>query len=792
MQWQAKWIWAKEHSETANCYIYARREIDLPAVSDAVLSIACCSEYRLFVNGQCVGRGDARSGPSFFMYDQYDVKRFLRPGCNVVGAICYNYGVDTLQVPCRPGGLLLQIDVPNSPEPILVSNNHWRVKLACDWDFDSMRMSSSIGFQEIYDSHAKPVGWNVVSFDDRLWEEPEVLGLPEAVPWGELILKQSPNLVEIEAGPKKVVSWGIVTSNDSDDINPATRMSRQTTEPKPGAIKYPQNLIHGAGEATIINPGAEVFVALDFGRKVVGFPKIRVRDGGHTVMDVGYCDELDEHGRVNPTRDGIAQADRLIVHGGRQEWQTFGRRAFRYMQLNFRNMESAVHIESVGVCKTGYPVKQAWSFECSDNRLNDIYMASANALSLCMQDSYERDPLQDPGSYPSDARVKALANFYSYVDFDLAASDIRRFARLQNSDGSLDIPARAGHRFNNPGQALGWALMLYDYYLYSGDRLIVEELYSNLSLLLDNYLTSRENEDGLLVNTAGAAIARWNAMYYQALRDASKLAVAAENFDDAQKWNARAVNVLREFNVRFWNEELSSYTATPGGEGSAAANVFAVAFGLAGMERCSLVKDQVRESALRLMPGFGLYVLQAMAKLDLVSEALETIIAARSIASAYFLPSEVLGVKASTPQSPVVVIQPKTGGLDWARGGYNLPTSLMEIEWSRADGKFSIDINAADGFIVALPAGEFRNPVIHEIDLTPETPERKARKTYGWGDVIWSRDKERVPYLDWLESQETEPPDHYQQKIRLDLQGEYVWVREPVSNHVRYVVHEDL
>ena len=110
----------------------------------------------------------------------------------------------------------------------------------------------------------------------------------------------------------------------------------------------------------------------------------------------------------------------------------------------------------------------------------------------------------------------------------------------------------------------------------------------------------------------------------------------------------------------------------------------------------------------------------------------------------------------------------------------------VNVEWHAEPGHFSIEIDAPGGFIAALPIGGFANPQIEEIDLTPETPERRARKTYGWGSVVWRDGEERDPYIDWLAAQDEPPPSSYARRQRLSSQERYIWVSEPVSIHVKY------
>lgn len=777
MNWEAKWIWAKSRSRTRNFYVYARKEVDLESTPLATACVTCSSEYKLYFNGRHVGRGPGPCRPQVQYYDQYDLKRYLRPGRNVIGALCYNPGVDMV------GGFLFQMELGNGDADKLVvaTDETWKVLPAEDYE----SASDDLGFREFYDSRKKPVGWNVVGYYDSSWDEPEVIGEVGAGPWVELVRRPIPPLRMREAFPEKVVSCGGAPCPDND---------REKSPAKPGQIKNVRRLVGASRDVAVAPVGVESTVILDFGREVVGFPTIRVRDGRYGVVDLAYGEILDSNGAL----DRAGQSDRVILHGGRQEWQSFGRRVFRYMQLTFRDLDQPVHIESVSLVEVGYPATQAWSFECSDDLLNEIYRTGVYTLGLCMQETYETSPLTDPSQRLGPARIQAVLNYYSFFESDLAAKALREL-----------VPSNESVAPGCPDEALIWVMMLHDYYLYTGDRHLVEELYSALWTAISDRLRAIEGDDGLPHGHGGDACPVCGAFYYQALRDASKLAAVLDRHDDSVLWHSRADAVFHMFNSTFPRDALSTR-----------AMAASVAFGLADARN----SESIRANGGLITGGdigWSLYALQAMARLGMIDEALEQIRAiwggmlqcgttawwdafdpasgaasptsrcyAASGAPTYFLLAEVLGIKPSTPQSPVVIIQPHTGDLEWAKGGFSTHPGFLEVEWRHTKDAFQIDINGPDGFIVALPVAGFKRPIIEEHDLNPETPERRARKTYGWGNVIWRDGEEHDPYVDWLKTQEEEPPEYYEPRARCQADDDYIWVRESVSTHVRYIVRE--
>ncbi|MGC8863625.1 MAG: alpha-L-rhamnosidase N-terminal domain-containing protein [Armatimonadota bacterium] len=709
MEWHAAWIWAKSCVENPESYIYVRKDLEVGAAASVVAYVTACSEYRLHVNGRYIGRGPAPCEPGCHLYDRYDLTRIVRRGKNAVGAICRGEPASS--------GFLMQIEAAQDCAVTVVGTDAtWKVTAARD--FRKSAEAAALGGRvagEVYDTRWKPVAWNVVGFDDSSWEDALVVGEAEAEPWGSLAPRLAPLLRE----------WVVFPDALADGVGV-------------GGLK---TLLRRKGGAALVTPGLKSTLTLDFGREIVGYPSIRIRDSGCAVIDIEYLADPNAHrstasgegaqarvdpgscgsGRMHTRRFGqfdapqpggrIAETapittawDRLIVHGGRREWQSFGRRVFRWVRLSFSDLDSPLHIESVTATRIGYPVEQVSAFECSDEQLNRKWQDAVHALSLCMQDRFEDDPARGHDGSPQIARAQALANYYCFFDTLLPAEALRRFARAQEP-------------------APDWLLMLYEYYLYTADRSLVEELYPCVRRFAG--CVPESPAPGGQNRVVDAAPDKQDSIYvallYHALRAAAKLASAVGEIDDAIAWHDRAEEISRRVGGPPPSEEPSR---------------------------------------------------------------------PEHIVPAYVLPANILGVRPSIPKSAVVVVQPVIGNLEWSKGRVKNHRSFADVEWRFQPGLFIIDINAPEGFILGLPIDRFRNPTVDEVDLTPETPERRARRTYGWRTLIWSDGEEHDPYLDWLRTQEADPPEGYQSRKRCSLERDRLWIRECPVTHVRYEVRE--
>ena len=200
MDWNASWIWHPPTAEPDNFTMYARKELSLPrAPKGATVLVTASSMYKLYINGQYIGRGPNPTDPSRYYYDVHDVTEHLRRGRNVIAALCYCYGPKTRGILGQNwgrGGLLLELRAPGEDgKALLVTDESWRVLQAAAWKQDMPVNCTLYGdFKEEYDSRLEADGWLEAGFDDGAWLAPEVLGKPPVKPWTRLVRREIPFL----------------------------------------------------------------------------------------------------------------------------------------------------------------------------------------------------------------------------------------------------------------------------------------------------------------------------------------------------------------------------------------------------------------------------------------------------------------------------------------------------------------------------------------------------------------------------------------------------------------------
>ena len=179
--WVGQWIWTGTELRPYHFFLMARRPVDLDSVpgAAATLKITAADRYMLYVNGQYVGRGPARSDAGWTSYDTYDVSSRLKPGKNTLAVLAYHYGTPNGYSRGVRAGLFAQLELKGAggaPPMIIGTDKSWRVRPAQAWNRNAHLINQGLGVTEIYDAQRDPPDWMMPGFDDSSW------ALADAIP----------------------------------------------------------------------------------------------------------------------------------------------------------------------------------------------------------------------------------------------------------------------------------------------------------------------------------------------------------------------------------------------------------------------------------------------------------------------------------------------------------------------------------------------------------------------------------------------------------------------------------
>ena len=485
---QAQWIWS-DPDETAprNRFTYFRKVVNLAAIpEDATLRFAADSNARLWINGELVRRKVARYQEEKITAEVIDAAPYLHVGENVVVALHHNWGaIITFQrTGNRHAGLYLD-------STWVKTDDAWRWLPAPEFVMHDQQVVGLIGdprirYPIVIDGQNKlPPNLHEPDYDDSLWPNAYVV---TDGPWPARPTDvETPGQREYGVQPMSILAAGQAKgpkgrSDDPFSIAASLRASKCFRDES--AIAQAQRLVDE--QLVVINGhrGETHYLTVDFGQPVHGYPCFILGDStAGLAIDVGYCEVwrsqysgeimVDESGWLNPEGVvGKGYADRYITNNGWQYVEFPDERTARWMTLHIHFKHTgSVAIRELGINRSQYPISRLGSFECGNERINQIVKLCLIHAEVTMSDAYVDTPGREDGQWLEDAQPRALLAARWFGDTHLRELLLRTHAEAQGADGNLHPFAPSNYpAYPAPYDwSVQWVAMLYDDYLWSGD-----------------------------------------------------------------------------------------------------------------------------------------------------------------------------------------------------------------------------------------------------------------------------------------------------------------------------------
>lgn len=171
--------------------------------------------------------------------------------------------------------------------------------------------------------------------------------------------------------------------------------------------------------------------------------------------------------------------------------------AIRMCVTNNSSDEAVITPKLIAV---SYPVSIHAKTVTSDGELNNVLDVCAHTLKYCRQHIHLDSPCHcEPLACTGDYYIESLMTAFSYGDMCLAQFDIIRTAELIRNNG--------GRMFHTT-YSLIWVLMLFDVYMFTGDRAMLEKCKDALMMLLDLFETYIGN-NGIIENPPDYMFIDW-------------------------------------------------------------------------------------------------------------------------------------------------------------------------------------------------------------------------------------------------------------------------------------------
>ena len=711
--WTASHIW--DGTTGANNYCYLRKRFSISKqIRLAKLHVSAHDDYKLFINGEFVGRGPAQSDPyDRQLYNSYEISDRLVMGDNVIAAVGHYHGAGAGCGVLGTPAFILQSEIKfiDQSRLVLVSDASWKVLDATAYDeqapFRGPAFAQATGVER-FDARNEPQGWTQFGFDDSTW-------IPATV------VTPGYNLVAQVADRQEI-----------EEILPPIQVIR----PVPG--------IH----------------VVDFGRNISGYVRLVMRDflEGDEVF-ILYSEQLnndrivrDRNGITNYYDHYICNSDPVQVFEPDIKYQ-----GFRYVEIEgyWPGLDAAdisalyVHTQLPGPAR----------FECSSALFNEIFDISLQSQKNSTQGLLANGPQREQTQYAVDGVIQGLNLAYNFPDPRL----MRKFVYdLWNSNPGAGIifdkhPSQTGQIV--PEWILHWPIALWNQYLFHDDQLLLEEMFPNLQSLINTFELFRDTGGtnllsdlpGLsigdapddIIDQSGSASTIQNCLYYRTLMIAADVAEALGIAGWPGAYRTAAGQVKDGINAHLF-DGVDRYVDSLGGtQYHSLPSVFALYFDIVPAARQQAVLDRVKSLGFEPSVYGGFYLIDMLYKYDqgayvhdlihqnqshwgrMVAEgatttweawdSLQSLCQGRSAYPMKFFKSGILGIEPTAPAFETFRVRPATGGgLTFAEGGVPTLKGGIDVKWiktgSGVDLSVRVPVNTEGE--VHVPIDALANPVI--------------------------------------------------------------------------------
>ncbi|MBD3319721.1 MAG: Bacterial alpha-L-rhamnosidase [Chitinivibrionales bacterium] len=762
--WDARWIAPAGASATSYGVYLFRNTFSLATVPSIFeINVSADNRYRLYVNGEPVGFGPARSDIAHWNYETYDIADKLKTGENTLAAEVWNFSefMPLAQHSLRTG-FIVQAG-PGALQSVNTNQTNWKAVRNTAYTAIPVETNDDnlLGFYYVagpcddVDGSAYPWGWNRPGYNDSDWQTPSQISHSQA-PW-TLIPRMIPMMEE------RFIP--ITSVARSSGINPGNRLDFSRS------LAIPAN--------------TDVTVLLDQEYLTMAHPELVVSGGDGSTIKLSYAETLFDANLDKGNRDAV-QGKTLYGYydifrpdgGNRRLFRPLWVRTYRYLQLDITTGPEPLEIDSLYGIFTAYPFEEKAAFYSDNQKLNQAWDIGWRTMRLCAGETYYDCPYYEQLQYVRDTRFQCLISLYVSGDDRLMQNAMKQFGYSINTDGLTlsRYPSNEGQVI--PGFSLSWIDMMHDYYMLRNDKSFLTGFVAGAQSILEWY-ESRLDNSGLLTDLENWDFVDWSEgflkwgepqtdryghssvhslSYVYTLQRAAELFDALGQQDKAGEYRDRAQSVKTAVHTYCYDSSRKLFAQTPGKElFSQHANILAVLTDAvpANQQRAIMQKvlndNSLIQTSLNFRPylfralnetGMGnLYIEQLQDWFDLIDLGLTTFPEekeeTRSDCHAnnspnYEMLATICGIGPGSPEFATVRIKPHMDGLDTVYGRMPHYKGDIAVAFGRlSDQTFHGSIDLPDGLTGRLVWADTEIPLFSgHNDLPALSPAKHPRRAF--------------------------------------------------------------
>jgi alpha-L-rhamnosidase len=558
--WTAKWI--SRSAATKSIATCLRKVVQLKAAPSKVTAWITGADYLLWVNGHAAARGPADAGRDFFKavpsrpadagHDYKDVVYIQRLSNHRFYDVrdltpLFKSGSNSLAVEVAgDGGFQLQarIEYPDGSSEVVGTDETWR-GIPCPYLLSGASLAREQQSHDakpmdrpvvLFDAAAEPVGWQLADFDDRNWPTCRAGDPPAAT----LVMSEIPPVME--------------TFYPEFEVKPISGDVTIPSEP--------------------LTPGHPIVVKGD-GEFAVHFSRVM---SGRCGIAVDGCAGAEVELFSNETQGTAARLYWLKLRDGLQYFESRDYYALGTVRVVVRHADRPIQIREVTADFLSQPVEYRGSFTCSDEALNKLWKSGRWSTQMCMVTHHLDSPQhQEPISDYGDYVIEDLVNFNTMgTNTWLARQDLRKWAWVMQN---------AHYHTFHTSYMLYWLQALLNYYDYTGDRTVIDEVAPQVHAMLDQF-TSYLGKNGIISEAPNYMFMDWvtvyddknpkiafkchhppavigqgymTALYYRGLADGMRVAELTGDQPRVDKYSTLRKQVAAAYQAELWNETRGQY-----------------------------------------------------------------------------------------------------------------------------------------------------------------------------------------------------------------------------------------
>jgi hypothetical protein len=598
-RWTAHWITAKDAPERDAAVVHFRKSIALASRPEHfIVHVSADNRFHFYVNGERVGEGPARSDPSHWRYETFDLAPYLHAGNNVLAATVWNFGVRAplAQMSDRTAFL---VQGHGETERASDTGLDWEAEverghtLAPGAQDEVTRYYYVAGPGERIDgarydwawkTGAPGPGWKAAGYPIHGMHDDE---FSQASPNG-VIDPQNPWRLEPDPLP--------ATTYDPISAGTVVRTSLV------GGSQYP-------GHDAVVPAHAKVSLLLERDELTTAYPELTMSGGAGARVRMKYAEALlDEHGEKGNRNDLDGKHisgmyDEFVTDGGQhRSFSPLWWRVWRFVEVNVETADQPLTLESLKANFTAYPFQLNARFESGDSTLGKLWEIGWRTARLSAHDTYMDCPYWEQLQYIADTRPQLLLSYALSGDDRLARQALSAFDHSRIPEGITQSRYPTNQiQVESPFTPL-WVSSVHDFWMYRGDNSYVRSLLPGTRAALAWYL-NRQLPSGMLGFIPYWTFVDWptgkmkwengsapqepdgqgallTMMFSKSLQDAAEMEEALGDASLAERYRAASERANQAVWKLCWDRQRGLIAETPAHRSySEHANIFAVLAG---------------------------------------------------------------------------------------------------------------------------------------------------------------------------------------------------------------------